>query len=132
MLESATVVIRSSKALAVIAVVSCLQSVTHAEPLSVCEAAEAAKTDPKMSPEHRRHYAEAAKENGCYDAPPPKEVYYKRGASNEEFERTRARCLMQAEIARSNSNEPALLKVGTLFTVFRACMRAEGWVLVRE
>src|SRR5260221_1674475 len=65
-----------------------------------CAAAEEAKNDPKIKPNLRRRYVDAAVAHGCY-GPPPKQVYYKDGATNEEFQRTRARCLMQAEMAQS-------------------------------
>jgi len=63
----------------------------------------------------------------------PKQVYRKDGATNEEFQRTRARCLMQAEIAESASNDPnGWSRAGTWMMVYRTCMRAEGWVLVKQ
>jgi hypothetical protein len=49
--------------------------------------------------------------------PPPK-VYFKPGATHEEFERTKARCMMQMDF-------DAPWK-------WAFCMRAEGWVLVPQ
>jgi hypothetical protein len=67
--------------------------------------------------------------------PPPKPapalVYFKQGASNEDFQRARANCLMRAEIAESSSTDPdGFARAATWMTVYRTCMRADGWVLV--
>jgi len=60
-------------------------------------------------------------------------VYRKPGATNEDFQRTRAACNMRSEIAESSSTDPnALARVGTWATVYRMCMLAEGWVLVPQ
>lgn len=61
--------------------------------------------------------------------PPPKMVWSKPGATNEEFQRASAGCLMRAEIAESQSTDPnPLARSGTFALVFPTCMRAEGWV----
>jgi hypothetical protein len=66
-------------------------------------------------------------------APTPKMVYYKTGATQEEFERTRARCLAQAETAKAASTDPnPWARLATWMAVNRNCMRADGWVLVPE
>jgi hypothetical protein len=60
-------------------------------------------------------------------------VYRKVGATQEEFERTRARCLAQAETAKAASTDSnQWARLGTWTSVYRNCMRAEGWVLVPE
>jgi hypothetical protein len=52
--------------------------------------------------------------------PPAPSVWYKAGATQEEFQRTRARCLLQAGAGTANFDfEPV---------AFVLCMRAEGWV----
>ena len=80
---------------------------------------------------------------GCVSAPPPapaasppppepKKGWSKEGAwTNEEFQRTRARCIMYAETnqARNAWGGPFGNSWALLAT---ACMRAEGWVLVPE
>jgi hypothetical protein len=50
--------------------------------------------------------------------PAVEKVWYKSGATNEEFERTKARCMLQANL-------------GSLYFAanFTLCMRAEGWTL---
>jgi len=54
-------------------------------------------------------------------------------ASENEFQRTKARCLTQAEMARSQSFDPnSWAQLGTRQTVLNRCMRSEGWVLVRN
>jgi hypothetical protein len=64
---------------------------------------------------------------GCADAerqpPPPEMVYFKEGASPEDFQRKRAACRAQAWTADPNMDF-------TWPLVFRNCMRADGWVLV--
>jgi hypothetical protein len=67
-------------------------------------------------------------------SPPPKPpLYRKDGASTEEFQRTKAGCLVKAQIAESSSTDPEpLVKMVTYMSVFRNCMRAEGWVLTRQ
>ena len=63
--------------------------------------------------------------------PPVEKVYFKRGASNEDFQRARANCLMRAEIAESGSTDPnGFARTATWITVFTTCMRADGWVRV--
>jgi len=63
----------------------------------------------------------------------PKTVYYKAGATQEEFERTRARCLAQAESAKAASTDPdEWARLGTWMAIYRNCMRADGWMLVPE
>jgi hypothetical protein len=57
--------------------------------------------------------------------------WYKRGASKEEFQRTKAECLMgQIEVESANPNVSTNpdLEWGT--TVYGLCMRANGWVPV--
>src|SRR5262249_26473721 len=61
--------------------------------------------------------------------PPPKPapecVYSKQGATTEEFQRTRAACLLrQTEAENANPNS------WSWFTVFPLCMRANDWVLL--
>jgi hypothetical protein len=57
--------------------------------------------------------------------PQPQMVWMKPGASNEEFQRTRAGCMLRMwEAENSNPNG-----VGWV-TVFPLCMRAAGWVQV--
>jgi predicted small lipoprotein YifL len=52
--------------------------------------------------------------------PPAPFVWYKADAAQEEFQRTRARCLLQAGAGTANFDfEPV---------AFVLCMRAEGWV----
>jgi hypothetical protein len=89
-----------------------------------CQAAEEAKSEPKISPDLRQQYINAATNNGCYGPPPPKPqpVYQKAGATNEEFQRTKARCLLESGMGGADFNPLAL----------RLCMRAEGWVLVPQ
>jgi hypothetical protein len=58
----------------------------------------------------------------------PAKVYFKPGASSEEFQRTRARCLVQAQTAEAGSQRAYDFMTFTI--VFEGCMRAEGWVLV--
>jgi hypothetical protein len=53
--------------------------------------------------------------------PPPKKQWYKQGATAEEFQRTRARCIMNAESAASTLDT----RWGVIFL---SCMRSEGWV----
>ena len=66
------------------------------------------------------------------DQPPPVQAlnsqqpghgWYKQGAGPEEFERTKARCLMNAEMTTTMSEGArwALIQM--------ACMRSEGWTL---
>jgi hypothetical protein len=65
--------------------------------------------------------------------PQPKQVYHKEGATNEDFQRAKARCLIQAETAKSASNDPnPFARAGTWVLVYRACMRADGWILVQQ
>ena len=73
---------------------------------------------------------------GCAAASPlppePRKVWSKEGAwTNEEFQRTRARCIMYAATnqARNAWGGPFGNSWALLAT---ACMRAEGWVLVPE
>jgi hypothetical protein len=54
--------------------------------------------------------------------PPPPKHWYKQGASTEEFQRTRARCIMNAEMSDGGD-------AGRWTVIFATCMRAEGWVL---
>jgi hypothetical protein len=57
--------------------------------------------------------------------PPPELVWSKPGASNDEFQRTKAACLLRLTEfqAASPGNWSAL-------TIFPFCMRANGWVEV--
>lgn len=55
-------------------------------------------------------------------APPPKMVYSKPGGTNEEFRRTRAHCLVQAELGPPES----------WVVIYTSCLRAEGWVRVPQ
>ena len=63
--------------------------------------------------------------------PAPKKVWFKAGSSNEEFARTKARCIAQAETASAASPDP-MTGAGHWMVIFPSCMRAEGWVLVNE
>jgi hypothetical protein len=65
-----------------------------------CAAAEQAKNEPNIDPDLCRRYVDAATVNGCYGPPPPKPspIYQKAGATNEEFQRTKARCLCKAGV----------------------------------
>jgi|PersoiStandDraft_1058852.scaffolds.fasta_scaffold229014_1 hypothetical protein len=54
--------------------------------------------------------------------PPPPKKWYKDGAGTEEFQRTRARCVMNASTA-------APMTDGRWTLIFASCMRSEGWVL---
>jgi hypothetical protein len=57
--------------------------------------------------------------------PPPQMVWAKPGSTDEEFQRTRAACMLRMwEAENSNPNG-----VGWV-TVFPLCMRAAGWVQV--
>jgi hypothetical protein len=66
-------------------------------------------------------------------APPPEMVWTKPGATNEEFQRTKAACILRMEedetaIKAANPGNPwASLRA---ITVFPLCMRANGWVQV--
>ena len=51
-------------------------------------------------------------------SPPPPVKWYKEGASAEEFKRTRAQCTMNASTAGTMADPPS---------VFRSCMRSQGW-----
>lgn len=75
--------------------------------------------------------APAAPELSAPPAPAPRPlVYTKPGATHEEFLRTKARCLAQAETAKAASTEESWARVGTWIVVYRNCMRADGWALV--
>jgi hypothetical protein len=89
-----------------------------------CEAAEEAKNEPQINPDLRQRYIDAATKSGCYGPPPRKTqpVYQKPGATDEEFQRTKARCLVQSGIGGANFNPLS----------YRLCMRAEGWILVPQ
>lgn len=66
-------------------------------------------------------------------SPPKPPAYFKQGATNEEFQRTKAGCMMKAEIAESSSTDPnQLAKSVTNMLVFGNCMRADGWVLMQQ
>ena len=68
---------------------------------------------------------------GCASQPPPRPApppFFKEGASTEEFNRTRVRCLAQAEGASAESTDPHS-QARIWRVVFVGCMRAEGWVL---
>jgi hypothetical protein len=56
--------------------------------------------------------------------PEPPMVYYKPGASDEDWQRAKARCLMQGEMAKSTSQTPG----DTFAIVVVTCLRADGWV----
>ena len=57
--------------------------------------------------------------------PPPKStpplVYFKQGASNEDFQRARARCRMNSEMSMDMFNDPY-----RWLMIYRSCMRADG------
>jgi len=58
-------------------------------------------------------------------------IYFKAGATTEDFQRAKAACLGHAEIVESGSLDPnALARAGTWLAVYRTCMRAGGWVLI--
>jgi hypothetical protein len=58
-------------------------------------------------------------------------VYTKPNATTEDFARQRAACLERAEIAKAGSADPnQMARAATWVTVYQACMRAAGWVLV--
>jgi hypothetical protein len=59
--------------------------------------------------------------------PPPQRGYFKEGASSEEFQRTKAGCLVRAESAAPGFNAP-----WSWFSIYQNCMRADGWVLVEK
>jgi hypothetical protein len=59
--------------------------------------------------------------------PPVERVYEKPGASNEDFQRARARCLMNANMTTGLYDDPLRWT-----SVYRSCMRADGWVLVAK
>ena len=63
--------------------------------------------------------------------PEPKMAWDKPGASNEEFERTKARCIMYAETNQMRNAWGGPFGHSRLI-LFTNCMRAEGWVLVPE
>jgi hypothetical protein len=54
--------------------------------------------------------------------PPPPKKWYKDGAGTEEFQRTRARCVMNAYTAARPDDIRWSIILAT-------CMRSEGWVL---
>jgi len=73
----------------------------------------------------------ASKNKLAPDQPPPAQTlnsqrpgpgWFKQGAGQEEFQRTRARCLMNAEMAAGGMNEG-----GRWALILTACMRSEGW-----
>ena len=94
-----------------------------------CAAADEARNNPRINPTLRQRYIDAAAANGCYGPTPVrKQVYQKQGATNEEFQRTKAHCLMQAEIAESGSRDPnSWSRLGTWTVVFRSCMKGGFW-----
>jgi hypothetical protein len=54
--------------------------------------------------------------------------WYKRGASKEEFQRTKAECLMgQTEVGNANSDVSTNPDLEWRITVYGLCMRANGW-----
>src|SRR5258708_33055547 len=68
---------------------------------------------------------------GFVDAAAADDLYrwYKRGASKEEFQRTKAECLMgQTELESANSDVSTNPDSEWLTTVYGLCMRANGWV----
>lgn len=57
--------------------------------------------------------------------PPPEPVWSKPGASNDEFHRTKAACLLRlTEFQAANPGNWSAL------SIFPVCMRANGWVQV--
>jgi hypothetical protein len=55
--------------------------------------------------------------------PEPKTLYFKQGASSEEFQRTKAACAMKMAAVAGTAGAGA---------VFIYCMRSEGWVLTQQ
>jgi hypothetical protein len=73
------------------------------------------------------HEERAVVASAAPTTPPPVELYFKGRARGEEFQRTRAACLMrqaEAESAAPNSSGRV--------TVYQLCMRANGWVLASK
>jgi hypothetical protein len=67
-------------------------------------------------------------------APTKEPVFSKPGATNEEFQRARAACLMQMEEAAPTPSDvyspQAQEAFGRRMSIFGLCMRANGWALV--
>ncbi len=61
----------------------------------------------------------AAPADPALKPPRPADVWTKPGATTEEFQRTRARCLLRARFGSEDYN----------VATYPLCMRAEGWVL---
>jgi hypothetical protein len=56
-------------------------------------------------------------------------VYRKIGATNEDFQRARGRCVVQTQTLLANSLNPYTVNVRT---TIQACLQADGWILVEQ
>jgi hypothetical protein len=61
--------------------------------------------------------------------PKPAVAYFKEGASEEEFQRTKAACIMKYEMAAGAASDEFGPNWGLGLSVFGSCMRSQGWVL---
>lgn len=59
--------------------------------------------------------------------PPPPPVYFKQGASNEDFQRAKARCFANAHTTANVLDDP-----DRWMFVYQQCMRSDGWVLASK
>lgn len=97
-----------------------------------CKVVDAALANPRTDPATRDKYIATGQANHCPNqlfmepqkavAPPPKKQWHKDGAGAEEFQRTRARCIM-------NASSVSPMADGRWTIVFGSCMRSEGWIL---
>jgi hypothetical protein len=97
-----------------------------------CKVVDAALANPHADSATRDQYIATGQANHCPHqmfmeprkavASPPKKQWHKGGAGAEEFQRTRARCVMNASSAATTTDTRWTL-------IFASCMRSEGWVL---
>jgi hypothetical protein len=62
----------------------------------------------------------------------PQTIYYKPGATYEEFQRTKERCTVKAEKAETDADPFSRWSLRTRAVVYGNCLRADGWVPVQH